>query len=160
MRFPLRGNGVIKKSICSGLMRTYVLMSLTGRCRIITIQHSIPASRREPLWGSPIPHWVGRAGHGQNAGQRSPKGRTKRLTFTEGRLRLTTFDYVECKAFDFEEVTTRPESQAFRLAVRWADGFLFIDRAPYKAECKGNPHPFQDLQYARYRLVPDERHIS
>ena len=90
MRFPLRGNGVIKKSICSGLMRTYVLMSLTGRCRIITIQHSIPASRREPLWGSPIPHWVGRAGHGQNAGQRSPKGRTKHLTFTEGRLRLTT----------------------------------------------------------------------
>ena len=30
--------------------------------------------------------WAGRKG--QNAGQRLPKGRTKRLTFTEGRLRL------------------------------------------------------------------------
>ena len=29
-------------------------------------------------------------GHGQNAGQRSPKGRTKRLTFREGHLRLTS----------------------------------------------------------------------
>ena len=53
----------------------------------------------------------GRAGrNGQNAEERLPKGRTKRLTFTEGRLRLPTG-------------TTRPESQAFRQAVRWADGF-------------------------------------
>ena len=64
----------------------------------------------------PQPGWAGR--QGQNAGERSPKGRTKRLTFTEGRLRLTTFDFVECKAFDFGEVTTRLESQAFRQAVR------------------------------------------
>ena len=55
----------------------------------------------------------GRAGRkGQNAGQRSPNGRTKRLTFTEGRLRLHS-----------SECTTRLESQAFRQVVRWADGF-------------------------------------
>ena len=40
--------------------------------------------------GSPTLQRVGRGGHGQNAGERSPKGRTKRLTFTEGRLRLTS----------------------------------------------------------------------
>ena len=45
--------------------------------------------------------WVGRVGHGQNAGKRLQR-RTKRLTFREGRLRLPTG-------------TTRLESQAFRL---------------------------------------------
>ena len=58
---------------------------------------------KPPKAGMPTLHRAGRAGQGQNAGQRSPMGRTKRLTFTEGRLRLTTFDYVECKAFDFGE---------------------------------------------------------
>ena len=57
--------------------------------------------------GLPTPDRVGRAGHGQNAGQRL-QGQTKRLTFKEGRLRLPTG-------------TTRLESQAFRLlrAGRW-----------------------------------------
>ena len=51
--------------------------------------------------GTPKPDWVGCVGHGQNAGKRL-QGRTKRLTFREGRLRLPTG-------------TTRLESQAFRL---------------------------------------------
>ena len=39
----------------------------------------------------------GRAGrNGQNAEERLPKGRTKRLTFTEGRLRLTTSNASIC----------------------------------------------------------------
>ena len=46
--------------------------------------------------GSPKPDRVGCVGHGQNPGQRLPKGRTKRLTFTEGRLRLTTSNASIC----------------------------------------------------------------
>ena len=66
----------------------------------------------------------GRAGRpGQNPGQRLPKGRTKRLTFTEGRLRLHS---LEC--------TTRPESQAFRQAVRRADGFGLDFSLPFYQE--------------------------
>ena len=51
--------------------------------------------------GTPTFDWIGRAGHGQNAGKRL-QGKTKRLTFREGRLRLPAG-------------TTRLESQAFRL---------------------------------------------
>ena len=63
----------------------------------------------------------GRAGRdGQNAGSRLPKRRTKRLTFTEGRLRLHS-----------SECTTRPESQAFRAVVRRADDFCLDFSLPF-----------------------------
>ena len=92
--------------------------------------------------GSPKSIRVGRAGHGQNAGQRSPKGRTKRLTFTEGRL-----------SFDFEEVTTRPESQAFRQVVRYADGFGLDPLASLILLCLSRVRASSPLRSACAKLV-------